>query len=111
MHGADVTWEEGKQICVELGGMIVVPQSKEDLQHILNMFSSSNFWIGCNDLDAEGTWVCFGEGTIDVQDKRWQDGQPDGGDDCAEGWAGGWHDGGCGATRTLICQRPVAPEF
>ena len=55
-----------------------------------------------------------GEGTIDVQDKRWADGQPDnnkGYKDCAiaRGVAttAGWNDVDCGNTRKLICQRPV----
>ena len=49
------------------------------------------------------------EGAIDVQGERWDDGQPDGGDDCAEGIADGWawHDGRCGQTRKTICQRPL----
>ncbi|XP_071807979.1 C-type lectin domain family 4 member M-like [Asterias amurensis] len=110
MHGAEVPWEEGKQICVEMGGVMVVPQSEEELQHILNM-CSCNFWIGCNDVNVEGTWVCLdGEGTIDVQDARWKDSEPnnDGGnEDCAVGWAAGWNDIPCDLTGTLICQRPV----
>ncbi|XP_071807916.1 CD209 antigen-like protein A [Asterias amurensis] len=116
MHDADVTWEEGRQICVELGGVIVVPQSEKELQHLINMCSCQWpwFWIGCNDIDAEGTWVCLGEGTIDVQDKRWMSGQPDnykGNQDCAVGRDAGWNDGHCGNTRKLICQRPVTPAL
>ncbi|XP_071807709.1 C-type lectin domain family 4 member M-like [Asterias amurensis] len=119
MHDADVTWEEGKQICVELGGVMVVPQSKEELQHLINMCSCQRpwFWIGCNDIDAEGTWVCLdGEGTIDLQDKRWTDGEPNnsgGNQDCAVGRAdyAGWDDADCGNTRKLICQRPIAPAL
>ena len=57
MHGADVTWEEGKQICVKLGGVMVVPYSEEQLQHILNMFSCDTFWIGCNDIQTEGLYT------------------------------------------------------
>ncbi|XP_071807971.1 C-type lectin domain family 4 member M-like [Asterias amurensis] len=110
MHDVKVTWEEGKQICVELGGVMVVPQSKEELQHILNMCSCDVFWIGCNDIDAADTWVCFGEGTIDVHDERWMDSEPNnskGPEDCAEGWAKGWNDNDCGTQRRVICQRPV----
>ncbi|XP_071807712.1 snaclec CHH-B subunit beta-like [Asterias amurensis] len=113
MHDADVTWEEGKQICVQLGGMMVVPQSKEELQQLHKMFSGHWFWIGCNDIQTEGTWVCLDEeGAIDVQDKRWADSQPNnsrGNQDCAVGRAdyAGWDDGNCGNTHKLICQRPV----
>ena len=56
MHDAKVPWEEGKQICVMLGGVMVVPQSEEELQHILNMFSCGKFWIGCNDIQTEGLY-------------------------------------------------------
>ena len=51
-----------------------------------------------------------GEGTIDVQDKRWNDGQPNnnyGNQDCAASSASGWHDGDCGSTRKIVCQRPA----
>ncbi|XP_033645048.1 C-type lectin domain family 4 member M-like [Asterias rubens] len=58
---------------------------------------------------AKGTWVCYGGGSIGLQDKRWEDGQPDGGDDCAKGLAAGWNDYDCGVSQRLICQRPVAP--
>ncbi|XP_071807864.1 C-type lectin domain family 4 member M-like [Asterias amurensis] len=110
VHDAEVTWGEGTQICVESGGMMVVPQSKEDLQHILNMFSCDKFLIGCNDIEVEGTWVCLdGEG-LDVKDKRWRSGQPDssgGNQDCAIFTSAGLFDLGCGSKRRLICQRPV----
>ncbi|XP_071807825.1 C-type lectin domain family 4 member M-like [Asterias amurensis] len=111
MHGADVTWEEGKQICVALGGVMVVPRFEGEVQHLINMCSCSWLWIGCNDIQTEGTWVCLdGEGTNDVQDKIWAEGEPnnDGGnEDCAEGWAAGWNDIPCDIRRSLICQRSV----
>ncbi|XP_071807130.1 C-type lectin domain family 4 member M-like [Asterias amurensis] len=109
MHGAAVTWEEGKQICVKLGGVMIVPQSKEELQHLINMSSVRQLLIGCNDIQTEGTWVCLDGGTIDVQDKRWINGQPNnvrGNQNCAKG-SSGWHDGECGTKGKLICQRPV----
>ncbi|XP_071798326.1 CD209 antigen-like [Asterias amurensis] len=115
MHDADVTWEQGRQICVKLGGLMVVPQSNKELQHLHNMCRCQEwpwFWIGCNDIQTEGTWVCLdGDGTIDVQDKRWNDAQPnnyDDNEDCAVGSITlGWNDGICGTARKLICQRPV----
>ena len=59
MHDADVTWEEGKEICVELGGVMVVPQSNEEFHHIINMCSCPwlGFWIGCNDIQTEGLYT------------------------------------------------------
>ncbi|XP_071807983.1 C-type lectin domain family 4 member M-like [Asterias amurensis] len=109
MHDADVTWAEGEQICVELGGVMVVPQSEEELQHLLNMCNCDTFWIGCNDNAVEGTWVCLDEGTIGMQDKRWKDGEPNDrhNQDCARWWSSGWDDMGCESTHKLICQRPV----
>ena len=56
MHDANVTWEEGKQICVELGGVMVVPQ-EEELQHLLAMCSCRWLWIGCNDIKTEGSYI------------------------------------------------------
>ena len=55
-----------------------------------------------------------GEATIDVQDKKWESGQPNnwgGNQDCALARVlartAGWNDVDCGNTRKLICQRPV----
>ena len=51
-----------------------------------------------------------GEGTIDVQDKRWIDNQPNnnyGNQDCAVSHTSGWHDEECETTRKLICQRTL----
>ena len=57
VHDADVTWEEGKQQCVELGGVMAVTQSKEELQHLLKMCSCARYWIGCNDIQTEGVYI------------------------------------------------------
>ena len=59
MPDADATWEEGRQICVELGGVMVVPQSNEELQHLVNICSCQwpGFWIGCNDIQTEGLYT------------------------------------------------------
>ncbi|XP_071807975.1 CD209 antigen-like protein C [Asterias amurensis] len=110
MHNASVTWEEGKQICVELGGMMVVPQ-EEELQHILNMCISGRFWIGCNDMAIEGTWECLDGGeTFGRGSNRWAYGEPSNGiEDCVEGRASGWNDLPCNVRKDLFCQRPVAP--
>ncbi|XP_071808002.1 C-type lectin domain family 4 member M-like [Asterias amurensis] len=114
VHDTNATWEEGKQICVELGRVMVVPQSEEELQHLVNMSSCQWFWIGCNDLEVEGTWVCHdGEGTFDEQDKRWEDGQPrsvGGNENCAAGRLSGWFDIPCDYEDPvmLMCQRPVS---
>ncbi|XP_033630274.1 C-type lectin domain family 4 member M-like [Asterias rubens] len=108
VHDADVTWEEGKQQCVELGGVIVVTQSEEEIQHLHNICSCDRFWIGCNDIQTEGTWVCLnGEATIGSDDKRWDVGQPNNQNEdqsCAEvlvypasGTSAAWHDRECHA--------------
>ncbi|XP_033645387.1 mannose-binding protein-like [Asterias rubens] len=110
MHDADVTWEEGKQICVAWGGVMVVPRFEGEMQHLDTMSSGQWFLIGCNDIQTEGTWVCLDGGTIDVQDKRWEYNQPDNyyNEDCAEVRAAGWNDIPCDLiTRNLICQRSV----
>ncbi|XP_071800049.1 snaclec 27-like [Asterias amurensis] len=115
MHDGYGTWAEGKQICVESGGVIAVPQSEEELQHLLNMCGFKWIWIGCSDIQTEDTWVCLnGEGTIDKQDKRWAYGEPDGrgglDEDCAAAVdVYGWHDRECDSGYiSIICERPVA---
>ncbi|XP_071807129.1 CD209 antigen-like protein C [Asterias amurensis] len=104
-------WDECNDMCVGFDGMMVVPQTDEELQHLINLCSCYSFWIGCSDIETEGTWVCLDEGAIEVQDKRWMDGQPNsnGNEDCAKGLAAGWKDWNCGTSQRLICQRPVTP--
>ena len=66
------------------------------------------------DFPCSGTWVCLdGEG-IDVQDKRWNDGEPNnvyGNEDCAVGVDLGWFDLPCDHTRKSICQRHASPAL
>ena len=57
MHDADVTWEEGKQICVAWGGVMVVPRFEGEMQHLDTMSSGQWFLIGCKDIQTEGLFT------------------------------------------------------
>ncbi|XP_071808092.1 CD209 antigen-like protein D [Asterias amurensis] len=96
-----------------MGWVMIVPQSKEELQHLHKMFSGQRFWIGCHDIETEGTWECLGEGTFEVDTEMWAYSEPNNyaNGNCALGSAFGLHDVDCDSLQKLVCQRPVAPAL
>ncbi|XP_038075101.1 lactose-binding lectin l-2-like isoform X2 [Patiria miniata] len=111
-----LTWSEAKQECIKMGSVLVVPQSQEETEFLLQLVPSepSGFWINCNDLEEEGAWKCQ-DGTDEVEYRNWFPGQPDnrGEEDCALVImpAAIWNDASCDLLRrSVICIRP-APQL
>ena len=48
-----LTWHQAKQECIQMGSVLVVPQSREETDFLLS-FVDMTFWIDCNDLEREG---------------------------------------------------------
>ena len=84
MDGAAVQWQVAEDYAVGKGGHLVTINSAEEETWLRNTFGgSTQFWIGFNDLQTEGTWVwSSGE---PVTYTHWHPGQPDnsGDEDCA----------------------------
>lgn len=71
--------------------------------------AASDWWIGINDIQQEGTFV-WSDGTP-VDFTAWNEGEPNnaGDEDCVNlpYWTGGlWNDLGCDAVRPYICRLP-----
>ncbi|XP_038047776.1 C-type lectin domain family 4 member E-like [Patiria miniata] len=109
----DLPWAEAKQECINMGSVLVMPQSQEETD-FLQKNLVPYFRINCNDLQVEGTWVCQ-DGATDVEYRNWrvETGEPnnDGrGEDCAAADETGWNDVPCENHVPTICKRP-APQL
>ncbi|XP_038070747.1 perlucin-like protein [Patiria miniata] len=110
-----LTWSEAKDECIKMGSVLVMPQSQEETDFLLQL-QQSNFWINCNDLQDEGTWKCEND---EVEFRNWSTGpqwlQPDNlnGEHCAMVWVdqeGKWNDVRCDSQLPAICNQP-APQL
>ncbi|XP_022108001.1 C-type lectin domain family 4 member E-like [Acanthaster planci] len=105
----NLPWAEAKEECIKMGSVLVMPQSQEETEFLLENLHRY-FWINCNDIQAEDSWECQ-DGTFDVTFRSWRAGEPsnDGkGEDCAVVIdKGGWNDVSCGNLVPAICQRCV----
>ena len=53
--GQALNWAQAKEECVQMGGRMVVPQSEDETQFLLQLLQGyGHIWINCNDLLAEG---------------------------------------------------------
>ncbi|XP_038044985.1 CD209 antigen-like protein E [Patiria miniata] len=109
------SWEASRSTCDEMGGLIAAPHSHEENEFIARMaqIEKHNYrlWIGCNDREAEGEWVCEGQkGKNSFLDQNWDLGEPNSGssENCAfTRWQanGKWHDVSCDRQLHAVCVR------
>ena len=56
--GQALTYTQAREECVQMGGMMVVPQSDSETQFLLQLVPEASeqdrFWIDCDDLQEEG---------------------------------------------------------
>ncbi|XP_038055991.1 hepatic lectin-like [Patiria miniata] len=118
-----LVWEKAQQTCSNLGGHLVVPDSLEENQFILEMFrrkvpDSENLWIGCSDGEEEGRWVQAGGGDQECTYLNWASGEPHPSykdwEDCAGIWgghAGSWNDFPCTSSYYAMCESHAVPSM
>ncbi|XP_022107988.1 perlucin-like protein [Acanthaster planci] len=53
----NLPWAEAREECIKMGSALVMPQSQEETEFIVNN-KVVFFWINCNDLRVEGSWDC-----------------------------------------------------
>ncbi|XP_038059594.1 asialoglycoprotein receptor 2-like [Patiria miniata] len=100
-----LTWSEAKDECIKMGGVLVAPRSQEETDFLV-LLLPSRFWINCNDIEKEGTWVCQ-VGTDMVEFRNWLSGEPSnsGNEDCAYLLpTGKWNDFPCSSKRLAVCK-------
>ncbi|XP_022089592.1 ladderlectin-like [Acanthaster planci] len=105
-------WFEAKQECIQMGSVLVRPQSDEQNEFLARI--TPEFWINCNNLQREGVWVCL-DGTVAVQYPNWEKEEPNiglGKEHCAEVWKPGpRNDGTCDSQNPAICKQPMVPRL
>ncbi|XP_071789703.1 C-type mannose receptor 2-like [Asterias amurensis] len=72
-----LTWDNAKDKCIEIGGVMTTPNSLEEQSH-LKTLAEGLIWIDCNDIQEEGTWECK-DGAADVDYRNWASGWPNSG--------------------------------
>ncbi|XP_071790444.1 low affinity immunoglobulin epsilon Fc receptor-like [Asterias amurensis] len=104
-------WAQAQQHCVDIGGVLTAPHSREEEDYLLAWTNAGQLWINCNDISSEGTWECK-EGTTTVDYRRWSS-PPDNngggdGEDCAGMLSQGWNDISCTRWQEkFVCKQPI----
>ena len=49
-------WDEAKQECIKMGGVLVVPQLDGETDFLLKLYNQG-FWIGCNQHNNPGLMI------------------------------------------------------
>lgn len=106
---ADATsWAAASAACSAWGGALARIESPDEEAFVLQG-SSSDTWLGLNDLDAEGAMRWDGGSELGTY-RNWAAEQPDdfdGTEDCVELLADGrgWNDRPCTDLRVYVCER------
>ncbi|XP_030828651.1 macrophage mannose receptor 1 [Strongylocentrotus purpuratus] len=111
-----ITWDQARTYCQEMGGDLASFQTKEEEAYIVSSYTptdpdtaSYGFWIGLNDKSRDGGYI-WSDG-LAVTYVNWGSGEPndfDGTENCAEMFFSGrgWNDHLCTATRSILCKVP-----
>ncbi|XP_020781631.2 C-type mannose receptor 2-like isoform X2 [Boleophthalmus pectinirostris] len=75
-----VSWPGARDICQNMGGLLVTIESREEqvfLYHRLALVHKDWFWIGLTDSQTEGIWMWADGSPLNQKLKFWAPGQPD----------------------------------
>lgn len=84
-----MTWQGAQSYCKGQGGSLAVHGVKGRLserQEIASSLSSTDLWIGANDIDTEGSWKWIDGTAVLPEAMHWSPGEPNDhgtGEDCA----------------------------
>ncbi|XP_016978380.1 accessory gland protein Acp29AB-like [Drosophila rhopaloa] len=61
-HKLKVNWRTAEKICMEIGGHLAAFENNQEYNAITAKLSKSNYWLGINDLDRQGTFISLASG-------------------------------------------------
>ncbi|XP_033630346.1 lactose-binding lectin l-2-like [Asterias rubens] len=112
-------WYQANRTCAESRANLAIPNSKSKHDYMWELFlkepdmTSTDHWIGCNDIEEEGNWQhCPLPGDINAYE-NWAEKEPNdnkGGEDCGaqvNKYNGQWDDRKCETLFFAICELPV----
>ncbi|XP_024286595.1 macrophage mannose receptor 1 [Oncorhynchus tshawytscha] len=106
------SWDDARTDCVGRGSHLMSILDIPERTWVRTQVGTEIFWIGLNDIAAEGVWEWTDGSTFLPFLAYWKPGNPDNwedNEDCGEvvgGEQGRWNDDVCTSRRKYICKRP-----
>ncbi|XP_036446135.1 hepatic lectin [Colossoma macropomum] len=107
-----MSWNSSRERCKELGGDLVIVNSKEEHEFLARMAAADLHWIGLTDAEDEGVWLWVDHTPL-MKNLSWWAYPPDDwkahnplGEDCAVYYTGKWADVSCSSLEKRICEIP-----
>ncbi|XP_038845355.1 macrophage mannose receptor 1 [Salvelinus namaycush] len=106
------SWDDARTDCVRRGSHLMSILDIHERTWVRTQVGTEIFWIGLNDIAAEGVWEWTDGNTFLPFLAYWKPGNPDNwedNEDCGEvvgGEQGRWNDDVCTSRRKYICKRP-----
>ncbi|HCS54056.1 C-type lectin domain-containing protein [Rubinisphaera sp.] len=79
VYTSQLSWNEAKKKCEQMGGQLVVINSKEENTFVAKLVALTDtrlVWIGCTDVTSEGTWTWVDEKKMNFKNWDHKRGQP-----------------------------------
>ncbi|XP_022094362.1 C-type lectin domain family 10 member A-like [Acanthaster planci] len=116
------SWQDAKTYCEGQHGNLLVIESEEEnafLEEEMQSWQMTHIWLGCNDINVEGKWICY-RGSVNGQEmqfERWGSGEPNElalgiNQDCAVLYFNGrWVDEACATgQKATVCETSNAAK-